>query len=46
MILHYRTSAGKGNDKSFELGEISHVLNEQKTGHECLKSIGFDWFEK
>ena len=26
--------------------KISHVLNEQRTGQECLKSIGFDWFEK
>ena len=25
---------------------ISHVLNEQGTGCECLKSIGFDWVEK
>ena len=25
---------------------ITHVLNEQGTGYECLKSIGFYWVEK
>ena len=25
---------------------ISHVVYEQRTGYECLKSIGFDWVEK
>ena len=25
---------------------ISHVLNVQRSGFECLKSIGFDWVEK